>query len=162
MLAVWSYRLRRRRVSTKLYSTMTTESTRTPTTQQQQQKAIRFGTYNIQSARDGRLETVLRAMGQMGVDWGILTEASKLTRGIHTRFSSRYHVVATEATSMNQSGVALFYHDTDDFQVESVWCHGPNPISFELEIAGRRQPVVGGIFLHRTTILTHWNISCKH
>ena len=92
---------------------------------------IRFGTYNIQSGRNGRLETCLRAMGQMGLDWGILTE-TKLTGGIHTRFSSDYHVFATDAASASQGGVALFYRESSLFSIESVRRHGPNCLSFQL------------------------------
>ena len=50
----------------------------------------------------------MRAMEQMNVDIGILTEA-KLTGGIYTRYSSGYNVVATSARVHNQGGVALFY-----------------------------------------------------
>jgi hypothetical protein len=121
---------------------MVTQTT-IPTTQPKEKKTIRFGTFNVQSGRNGRLETALWAMGQMGIDWGLLTEV-KLTNGVHTRFSSDYHVVATEAPSASQGGVALFFRDSDAFQIERVRRHGPNVISFELVIAGRRQPVVGG------------------
>jgi hypothetical protein len=111
-----------------------------PTTEPIWKKSIRFGTFNIQSCRNGRVEQVLGAIGQMGVDWGILTEA-KLTRSIHTRFSSDYHVFATEATSSSQGGLALFYPDLDAFQVEAVKRHGPNVLSFKLVTAGIRHPV---------------------
>lgn len=103
---------------------------------------IRLATYNICSGRNGRLETALRAMGQMKVDLGILTEA-KLTDGIYTRFSSGYNVVATSARVHNQGGVALFYKNSPDWQVESVRYHGPNVISFQLVAASRRWGVVG-------------------
>jgi hypothetical protein len=80
-------------------------------------KSIHFGTYNIQSGRNGRLEQALRAMGQMRMDWGIFTEA-KVTDGI--RFSSDYHVICTEAASSSQGGLALFFKDSDAFHVEAV------------------------------------------
>ena len=69
---------------------------------------INIATYNIRSGRNGRLETALRAMEQMKVDLGILTEA-KLTDGIYTRCSHGYNVVATKAWVHWQGGVALFY-----------------------------------------------------
>jgi exonuclease III len=114
----------------------------TPQSLPKRKKTIRFGTYNIQSGRNGRLEQALRAMGQMGMDWGLFTEA-KVTNGTHTRFSSEYHVIATEAASSSQGGLALFYRDSDTFQVESVRKHGPNVISFEMVVAGVRRPVIG-------------------
>ena len=103
---------------------------------------INLATYNIRSGRGGNLEIVLRAMEQMNVDIGILTEA-KLTGGIYTRYSSGYNVVATSARVHNQGGVALFYKNSPDWQVESVRQHGPNVISFQLVAASQRWGVVG-------------------
>lgn len=103
---------------------------------------INIATYNIRSGRNGRLEIALRAMEQMNVDLGILTEA-KLTDGIYTRCSSGYNVVATNARVHNQGGVALFYKNSPDWQVESVRHHGPNVISFQLVAASRRWGVIG-------------------
>ena len=103
---------------------------------------INIATYNIRSGRNGRLETALRAMEQMNVDLGILTEA-KLTDGIYTRCSSGYNVVATNARAHFQGGVALFYKNSPDWQVESVRHHGPNVISFQLVAASRRWGVIG-------------------
>ena len=101
-----------------------------------------YRTYNIQSGRNGRLEMALRAMQQMNLDIGILTE-TKLTRGIHTRWSSGYHVVATEARSEHQGGVALVYRDSSHWQIELVCKHGPNVISCELVTGPKRVPLVG-------------------
>ena len=98
---------------------------------------INLATYNIRSGRGGNLEIVLRAMEQMNVDIGILTEA-KLTGGIYTRYSSGYNVVATSARVHNQGGVALFYKNSPDWQDESMRHHGPNVISFQLVAASQR------------------------
>jgi len=87
---------------------------------------IRIATYSIRSGRNGWLEIALRAMKQMNIDLGLFTEA-KLTDGIHTRFSSEYTVVATNARVHNQGGVALFYRSSPFWQVESVKRYGPNP-----------------------------------
>jgi hypothetical protein len=81
-------------------------------------------------------------MEQMNMDVGLLTEA-KLMDGIYTRFSSGCHVVATDACSHSQGGVALFYRELDCLQVESVCKHGPNVISFELVTGRRHTPIVG-------------------
>ena len=107
--------------------------------------SIEIGTWNIQSGRNGRLETALRALDKMGLDLALLTEA-KLTDGIHTRYSSGYHVVATEAASHRQGGVALVYKDSPYWQVESVERHGPNIISAELVTGLRRFTLVGVYF----------------
>lgn len=104
---------------------------------------ITIATYNICSGRKGRLELALRAAAQMNLDLGILTE-TKLTDGIYTRNSSGYQVVATDAPSKHQGGIALFYRESEYWQVESLVKHGPNVISFELVSGRRRTPMIGG------------------
>ena len=105
-------------------------------------KLIRLATYNIRSGRAGRLEIALRAMKQMNVDLGILTEA-KLTDGIYTRYSSGYNVYATSARNHSQGGIALFYRDSPYWQVESIKRYGPNVLSFQLVTGGLRVAAVG-------------------
>jgi len=75
-----------------------------------------IGTWNIQSGRNCRLETALRALGVVGVDLAFVTE-TKLMDGIYTRFSSDYHVLATNAVSHTQGEVALVYRDSPFWQV---------------------------------------------
>ena len=84
----------------------------------------------------------LRSMEQMNVDLGIFTE-TKLTGGIYPRHGCGYNVTATEATSPHSGGIALFYRDSDYWQVESIEKHGPNVISFVLVTGRKRIPVVG-------------------
>ena len=79
-------------------STSTSEPSTTP---------IRLAMYNIQSGQAGCLEMACRALEGLNVDLCFFTEA-KLT-GIHTRFTSGYHVEATKALAHNQGGVALVY-----------------------------------------------------
>jgi exonuclease III len=81
-------------------------------------------------------------MNQMNVDIGILTE-TKLTNGIHTRQLSGYQVYATLARSHSQGGVALFFRDSPQWQVESIRLFGPNVISCQLVTGQCRIPVVG-------------------
>jgi hypothetical protein len=63
--------------------------------------SISFASFNIRSGRNGGLEGALRAMDQLGVDIGFLLE-TKLTGGFYTRYSSRYSVLASTATSVRQ------------------------------------------------------------
>ena len=72
---------------------------------------IVIGIWNIQSGRNYRLESALRALGIVGVDLAFLMETN-LTDGINIRFSSDYHVLATNAVSHTQGGVALVYRDS--------------------------------------------------
>ena len=109
---------------------------------------IRLVTYNIRSGRSGGLEAALRAMAQANVDLGVFQE-TKLTDDIYTRMSSGYRVIATNAPSKHQGGVALFYRDSDQFQVEAYQSFGPNVISFQL-VSGRRRWFVVGCYIPPT------------
>jgi hypothetical protein len=56
-------------------------------------------------------------MEAMGVDLGILLE-TKLTGGIYTQISSGYSVVASDAPSTHQGGIALFWRANKMYKVE--------------------------------------------
>ena len=101
-------------------------------------------TWNIRSGRAGGLESALRAAKSLGVDIILLTEA-KLTQGIYARNSSGYSVLATDAASPHQGGVALCVKNGDDnlFEVEGTTKHGPNVIAFHLETGCKRYYIVG-------------------
>ena len=103
---------------------------------------VRIASYNIRNGRRWRLESALRAMEQMDVGLGFLLEA-KITDGAYTRFSSDYHVVATDAPSPHQGGIALFYKDSRRWHIESVRRHGSNVISCVLVTGTRRFGLVG-------------------
>ena len=61
-------------------------------------KKLVIGTWNIQSGRNARLETALRALGIVGVDLCFFTE-TKLIEGVYTQLSLGYRVLATNAMS---------------------------------------------------------------
>jgi hypothetical protein len=105
--------------------------------------SIKIGTYNIRSGRAGNLEGYLRAMHKMHMDIGILTEM-RLTDERHAKRAFCYDVVATKAISPHQGGIALIYRTSEYWQVESVRCHGPNVIGFQLVTGERRYSCVGG------------------
>jgi hypothetical protein len=104
---------------------------------------IIIGTFNIRNGRAGNLESALRLMGKMYVDIVLFTE-TKLTGGRHTKESFGYKVVATEAISKYQGGVALFYHQSALWQVESIKQFGSNLISFQLVTGCQQISCVGG------------------
>ena len=119
------------------------ESNSTPPPDPDSQQSITLATYNIRNGRAWGLETALRALSQMGVDIGILTE-TKLTGGIHTRFCCGYRVFATQAASPHQGGIALVYQTSSHWQIESEMRHGPNVLSCWLVTgANTRIPIVG-------------------
>ena len=70
--------------------------------------SITVASYNICNGCNGGLESALRAMEAMGVDIGIFLE-TKITSGIYPRSSSGYSVVASNAASTHQGGIALFW-----------------------------------------------------
>ena len=78
----------------------------------------------------------------MDVDIAIIQE-TKLTGCIYTRFSSGYTVVATDAPSAHQGGIALCVRENDIFEVEETKIWHPNVLSFELVTGVDRYFVVG-------------------
>ena len=86
--------------------------------------------YNIQSGRNGGLESALQAMKRMGVDCGILLE-TKLTNGVYTHWSSGYNVLSTHAPSKWQGGISLFWRASETYEVEEVEIRGPNVLTFQ-------------------------------
>ena len=76
------------------------------------------------------------------VDLCFLTE-TKLTDGICTRNSSGYQVLATNAVSYHQGGVALVFRSSSYWQVESSVFHGPNVISVMLVSRNKKFEIAG-------------------
>ena len=107
---------------------------------------ISIATSNIQRGRNGCLETALRALDIMGLDLALLKE-TKLTNGIHTKYSSDYNnLLATSAASHRQGGVALVHKDLPYWQVESVVYHHSNVISAEI-VMGEQRCLLVGIYI---------------
>ena len=93
--------------------------------------SIVVATYNIRSGWNGGLESALRAMDGIGADLGILLE-TKVTDGIYTRNLSGYSVVASNAPSAHQGGIALFWRPNKSYMVEDWQIRGPNVLTFVL------------------------------
>jgi hypothetical protein len=104
--------------------------------------SVLFASFNIQSGRNGGLEGALRAMDQLGVDIGFLLE-KKMTRGIYTRYSSRYSVLALTAMLVWQGGIALFWRGNNLYEVEEMRIWGANVISLHLMMGAVHFYVVG-------------------
>ena len=103
---------------------------------------IRFGTYNIRNRRNGGLESALRGMSQANMDL-VIFQDTKCTDGIYTRELARYRVVATDAPSRHNGGVALLYIPSPFFVVEAVQEYGPNVMSFKVAAGARRWYIIG-------------------
>ena len=87
--------------------------------------------------------SALRAMDLLGVDLGIFQE-TKVTGGIYARSGFGYSVFATDAPSPHCGGVALFWRESDLFEVEAERSWGANVISFQLVTGLGRYYVIGG------------------
>ena len=98
--------------------------------------------WNIRNGRNGGLESALRAMEAMGIDIGILLE-TKVTGEIYTCFSSRYSIVASDAASAHQGGIALFWRPNKSYKVEDWHVRGPNVLSFVIVTGGQQFYAVG-------------------
>ena len=105
-----------------------------------------MATYNIRSGLAGGLASALRAMGDMGVDIGVLQE-TKLNGGIYARHGAGYSVFATDSKNRNKGGVALFWKEKhESFVVEEQREWGPHVLSFRL-ITGKGQYCVIGAYI---------------
>ena len=101
-----------------------------------------IATWNIRSGRAGGLESACRALGAMNVDIGFLQE-TKLTGGVYTRQSSGYQVIASDASSNRQGGVALCWKEHDSYELEEWRFFGPNVLAFRLVTGGKDFYCVG-------------------
>jgi exonuclease III len=105
-------------------------------------KQIRIATYNIRNGRKGKLEGALRALEKMNIDIGILEE-TKITNDCYTKNCFGFEVIATEAESIFQGGIALVYRPSAYWTIETINRYNPNVISFELVTGKRRFSCVG-------------------
>jgi hypothetical protein len=81
-------------------------------------------------------------MAEMGIDFGILME-TKITEGIYTRFLSGYNVFVSNAVSVQQEGIALFWKPNKLYEIKEWRTCGPSVITFVVELGGKRYYAVG-------------------
>jgi hypothetical protein len=104
-------------------------------------------------------------MADMDINFGILVE-TKITAGIYTHFLSGYSVFASNAVSVQQGGIALFWKPNKPYEIEEWQTHRPNVIIFVVVLGGERYCAVG-CYIPPTdlTMLTHikaaWNECSK-
>jgi hypothetical protein len=116
--------------------------TRAPSTQPVDSGSVALASFNIRSGRNGGLESALRVMDNLGIDLGFLVE-TKLTGGVYTRFLSGYNVLALEAPSAWQGGIALFWRGNNSYEIKETRIWGSNVISLHLIVGSTRFFVVG-------------------
>jgi hypothetical protein len=76
-------------------------------------------------------------MEAMGINLGVLLE-TKLTGRIYTQSLSGYSVVASNAPSVHQGGIALFWRANKTYEVEDWHIRGPNVLSFVIVMGSQR------------------------
>jgi hypothetical protein len=98
--------------------------------------------FNVCSGHNGGLESALRAMAATGVDCGVFTE-TKIMDDVYMQLSLGYNVFASNAISIRQGGIALFWRDNDLYKIEEFKIRSPNVLSFELIMGKTRFYIVG-------------------
>ena len=102
---------------------------------------LSMATWNIWSGRKNGLKSSLREMVSLGVDIGFL-QKTKLTQGIYTRQFNEYIFFVTEATSIRQRGITLFWRENKLFEVEEMRSFGSNVICSQL-VMGSDKKIMG-------------------
>ena len=90
--------------------------TQHPSSQTDDSGTFSIATWNILSGRGGGLESSCRALEVANVDIVVLQE-TKLTDGIYTRYLSGYRIVASNAQSKQQGGVALLAREHEAYEL---------------------------------------------
>jgi hypothetical protein len=108
--------------------------------------------FNIRSGRNGGLESALRAMAAMDINFEILME-TKITGGIYTCFSSGYNVFASNAVSIQQGGVALFWKPNKLYEIEEWRVCRPNVITLVV-VTGVEWYYAVGCYIPPTNLTT--------
>jgi exonuclease III len=107
-------------------------------------------TWNIRNGRNGGIESACRALAQMKANIAVLQE-TKLTQGIYTRHSSGFSVVASEAPSAHQGGLALCWKESPLYELEEWKFWSPHVLSFRL-ITGEFKFWVVGCYIPPTSL----------
>jgi hypothetical protein len=81
-------------------------------------------------------------MVAMDVDFGILM-GKKIMGGIYTRFSSGYSIFTSNAVSVQQGGIALFWRSNKLYEIKETRVRGPNVITFVVVSGGDHYYKVG-------------------
>jgi hypothetical protein len=93
-------------------------------------------TWNIRSTRRAGLAAAAKGLRQMGVGCAVLTK-TKLTDARYSKHVERYHMIALEATSPQQGGIALLWTaGHQGCEIEAVKIVSPNVLMFQL-VTGR-------------------------
>ena len=78
-------------------------------------RTTRFGSYNTCDFQNGGLKSALCGIYQADINLGVFQE-KKFTRGIYARELGGYRVLATKEPRSHRGGVAVFYHEADNFE----------------------------------------------
>jgi hypothetical protein len=113
---------------------------------------VRLCTYNIMSGRNSWLVAAIRALQFMNIDIAILTEV-KITQEIYPRTYNGYNIIATNAPSAHQGGVAIAWKARNGFCLDSVKIHDSNLLTFQL-IAGGCHWLLAAVYMSPNELAT--------
>ena len=98
------------------------------------------------------MEAACRSFETLRVDIGVLQE-TKLEKGIHTRRSSGYSVLASKAMSDRQGCVALVWRESRHYEVEEARIESANVLTFRV-VSGELKFYVVGCYIPPSDLTT--------
>jgi hypothetical protein len=106
-------------------------------------RTFSIATWNIRSVWRAGLAVAAKGLHQMGVGCAVITK-TKLTDARYPKHVEGYHVIASEATSPQQGGIALLWTaGHQDFEIKAVKIVSPNALMFQLVTGSVRFFIIG-------------------
>ena len=103
---------------------------------------ITIATWNIRNGRNGGMESACRALDKSGINIAVFQE-TKLTNDVYTRSSSGYRIVASNAPSAHQGGIALVWQEHQAYELEEYKFYGGNVMTFRLITEAENYYIIG-------------------
>ena len=103
---------------------------------------ITIATWNIRNGRNGGIESACRALDKSGINIAVFQE-TKLTNDVYTRSSSGYRIVASNAPSAHQGGIALVWQEHQAYELEEYKFYGGNVMTFRLITEAENYYIIG-------------------
>ena len=108
-------------------------------------RIIKMATWNIRCGRGAHIHSACRALDSLNIDIGFLQETKITADDNYPRCSQvgGYNIVASNATSKSQGGVAFCWKQKDSFVVEAERKWHANVMSIHVVTGNTRYYIVG-------------------